>query len=194
MNLKACRCLFHSLMLLVVTSAAAQAPLPRASPEAVGLSPQRLERITRALQADVEGGQIPGVVIAIARKGKVAYFKAFGYRDKLAGLAMTTDTLFDLTSMTKPMVSVGALMLYEQGLLFLNDPVSKYLPPLGKMSVVAVLRIDPKTGAEEAVMRTQPAGGQSVIETVSAVRPMTIRVYASHLRSHVWRHGQHRSS
>jgi CubicO group peptidase (beta-lactamase class C family) len=164
---------------LVALSATAQAQLPRASPEEVGLSRQRLERITQALQADVDGGQIPGAVIAIARKGKVAYFKVFGYRDKSAGLPMTTDTLFDLTSMTKPMVSVGALMLYERGLLFLDDPVSKYLPPLGKMPV-AVLRTDPVTGAEEAVMRTEPATGKSVIETVPAVRPMTIQDLMRH--------------
>jgi CubicO group peptidase (beta-lactamase class C family) len=178
-RLKAFRSLITFLIVLLVSPSIAQAQLPRASPEAVGLSPQRLERIGRVLQADVDAGQIPGAVIAISRKGKLVYFKAIGYRDKVAGLAMTADTLFDLTSMTKPMVSIGALMLYEQGLLFLNDPVSKYLPPLGKMPV-AVLRANPATGTEEAVMRVDPATGQAVIETVPVVRPMTIQDLLRH--------------
>lgn len=171
--------LIASLVLPLALAATAQAQLPRSKPEAVGLSSQRLERIARALQGDVDAGQIPGAVIAIGRKGKLAYFKAFGYRDKDANLPMTTDTLFDLASMTKPMVSVGALILYEQGRLFLNDPVSKYYPPLGKMPV-AVLRKDPTTGKEEAVMRVDAATGQSVIETVPAVRQVTIQDLMRH--------------
>lgn len=179
MHLRVLRALGQSLMLLLAASAGAQTPLPAsARPEVVGLSSERLERIRRAIQADVDAGQIPGAVIAIARRGKLAYFKAFGYRDKSRGLPMTTDTLFDLTSMTKPFVSVAALMLYERGSLFLSDPVSKYLPSLEKMPV-AVMHMNASTGEEEPVMRTDVTG-HPAIETVVAVRQMTIQDLMRH--------------
>jgi len=127
-------------MLVVVASATAQTALPRGSPESVGLSSKRLQRIADAVQEDIDRGRIPGAVVAIARKGKLAYFRAFGYRDKANNVPMTTDTIFDLTSMTKPIVSLGALILCEEGRLALSDPVSKYLSPLGKMPVALVAR------------------------------------------------------
>src|SRR5262245_12858897 len=81
-------------------------PLPRAAPGEVGLSPRALARIGEVLKADVDKGRIPGAVVAIARKGKLAYFEAFGFRDKTAGVPMTTDAIFSIASMTKPMTSV----------------------------------------------------------------------------------------
>jgi len=179
MSFRAFRLLVNSLMLVVVASATAQTALPRGSPESVGLSSKRLQRIADAVQEDIDRGRIPGAVIAIARKGKLAYFRAFGYRDKANNVPMTTDTIFDLTSMTKPIVSLGALILCEEGRLALSDPVSKYLSPLGKMPV-ALLRVEPVTGAVEAVTRTDPATGKSVVETVPAVRPMTIQDLMRH--------------
>src|SRR5690349_6025211 len=110
-------------------------PLPRAAPEDVGMSSERLARIAGVLKGDVERGRIPGAVLAIARKGKLVYFEAFGYRDKAAGVPMTTDTIFNIASMTKPMTAVAALTLYEQGTLLIDDPVAKYLKQFGEMKV-----------------------------------------------------------
>src|SRR5215470_3449029 len=92
-------------------SFAAQAadPLPRAKPEEAGMSSERLALIGRAINSEVAAGQMPGAVLAVARRGKLVYFEAFGYRDKAAGAPMTTDAIFSVASMTKPMVAVGAL-------------------------------------------------------------------------------------
>jgi CubicO group peptidase (beta-lactamase class C family) len=116
-------------------------PLAVAKPEAVGLSSQRLERIGRVLRADIEKGQMPGAVVAIARKGKLVYYESFGFLDRAAGSAMPKDAIFPIASMTKPLVAVGALMLYEENGLLVNDPVGRYLPQLDKMQV-AVMHTD----------------------------------------------------
>jgi CubicO group peptidase (beta-lactamase class C family) len=114
--------------------AAAEAP-PVAKPETVGLSSVRLERLAQAIKQDVDHGRMPGAVVAIARKGKLAYYESFGFVDKAAGTPMPKDAIFALASMTKPMVAVAALMLAEQGDLLLNDPIGNYLPELKDMKV-----------------------------------------------------------
>ena len=153
------RSLFLALIALsFALPVAAADPLPRAEPETVGMSSARLARIGEVLRADIERGRIPGAVLAIARKGKIVYFEAFGYRDKAAGVPMTTDTIFSIASMTKPMVTVGALQLYEQGRVLIDDPVSKYLPQFANMQVA---RMDP---AEQAILDTSPAARQITIQ------------------------------
>jgi CubicO group peptidase (beta-lactamase class C family) len=107
---------------------AVAADLPTAKPEQVGLSSDRLERIGQLLRADVEQGRIAGAVVLVARRGRVASLQAVGFRDKDAGAPMTPDAIFRIASMTKPMVTVAALSLYEEGRLLLSDPVSKYIP------------------------------------------------------------------
>ena len=112
--------------------------LPRAeSPEQVGLSSERLGRITATVAADVERGAIPGAVLAIARGGRVAYAEAIGYRDKDAGADMQLDTIFRIASMTKPMVSVAAMQLAEEGRLDIGAPVAQYIPVIKEMTVGA---------------------------------------------------------
>jgi CubicO group peptidase (beta-lactamase class C family) len=98
---------------LLASSAAFAADLPRARPEEVGMSSERLARIGEVLKADIDAGRIPGAVVAIARHGRLVMFEAYGWRDKATGVAMTTDTIFNIASMTKPMTTVGALMLYD---------------------------------------------------------------------------------
>ncbi len=154
-----------SIALAVALPALAADPLPRAKPETVGMSSERLARIGQVLRADIDKGRIPGAVVAVARKGKLVYFEAFGYLDKAAGTKMTTDAIFSIASMTKPIVGVGALMLYEDGTLLINDPVADYLPQIGKMPV-AVMRKD--------------ATGQIVIETVPVTKPMLIHDLMRH--------------
>src|ERR1700682_4512351 len=78
-------------------------PLPRATPESVGMSSARLARIVPALKADVDQGRIPGALVAVARKDKLVYYEAVGWRDKDAGAPMAKDTIFSIASMTKPM-------------------------------------------------------------------------------------------
>jgi CubicO group peptidase (beta-lactamase class C family) len=124
-----------AICLLASAAAYAEDPLPRAKPEDVGFSAERLARIDSVLKADIDAGRIPGAVIAIARHGKLVKLDAYGFRDKAAGVKMTTDTIFNIASMTKPMTSVGALTLYEQGKLLIDDPLSKYFPQFANMKV-----------------------------------------------------------
>jgi CubicO group peptidase (beta-lactamase class C family) len=133
--MSAIRILAATLGLLASTAAFADDPLPRAKPEDVGLSSERLARIGETLKADIAAGRIPGAVIAIARHGRLVVLDAYGWRDKEAGIAMTTDTIFNIASMTKPMTTVGGLMLYEQGKLLIDDPLSKYFPKFANMRV-----------------------------------------------------------
>ena len=135
-------------------------PLPRAKPEAVGMSSARLARIGPALKADVDQGRIPGAVVAVARKGKLVYYEAVGFRDKDAGAPMTKDAIFSIASMTKPMTSVAVLQLSEEGRVLLSDPVGKHLPAL------ANLRVAPN--------HDNPA------ETVPAVRQPTLQDFLRH--------------
>jgi CubicO group peptidase (beta-lactamase class C family) len=127
------------LVAIACGPALAADPLPRAKPEAVGMSSARLALIGKALKSDVDKGRLPGAVIAVARKGKLVYYEAVGYRDKEANAPMTKDAIFSIASMTKPMTSVGVLMLYEEGRLLISNPVAKYLPPLADRRVAASL-------------------------------------------------------
>src|SRR5215831_9629809 len=95
------------------SQAPAGMPIPVASPESVGLSTARLGRFSQRIKQDVADGKMPGAVVAIVRKGKLAYYEAFGFVDKASGAPMPKDAVFALASMTKPMVAVGALMLAE---------------------------------------------------------------------------------
>ena len=153
----AIRILAATLGLLASTAAFADDPLPRAKPEDLGLSSERLARIGATLKADIEAGRIPGAVIAIARHGKLVALDAYGWRDKAAGVAMTTDTIFNIASMTKPMTTVGGLMLYEQGKLLIDDPLSKYFPKFANMRVA--VRDDGEPTAD-----TVPANRQITIQ------------------------------
>jgi CubicO group peptidase (beta-lactamase class C family) len=109
--------------------------LPTGRPEEVGLSAAALDRLSAALRDRVASGHVPGAVALIARHGKVAYHEAFGARDPASGAPMRTDSIFRIYSMTKPIVSVAVMMLWEEGLLLLNDPVTKYIPAFSDMTV-----------------------------------------------------------
>jgi CubicO group peptidase (beta-lactamase class C family) len=122
------------LVFLVVATGWAE-PLPSAPPDQVGLSAERLGRIGVALKEEIAKGKLPGAVALVARKGRVAYFEAFGARDKAAGAPMTKDAVFRIYSMTKPLASVAAMMVMEDGRLVLTDPVSKFLPEFTRLQV-----------------------------------------------------------
>src|SRR5580693_1761836 len=131
------------LLLPGIVQAAGADAFPAARPEAVGLSGARLERLAQAIKRDVDQGRMPGAVVAVARKGKLAYYEAFGFADKAANVPMPKDAIFALASMTKPMVAVATLILAEQGDLLLNDPVGNYLPELKGMMVATPKGIEP---------------------------------------------------
>lgn len=116
------------LLILILCLPAFSQQLPTASPEAVGLSPERLGRIGSAVQRSVEEKRIAGAVTLVVRKGRVAWLKAEGMSDREAGRPMQTDAVFRICSMTKPITSTAVMMLYEEGRFQLSDPVSKYIP------------------------------------------------------------------
>ena len=157
------RLLAATFCLFASGAAFAADPLPRARPEDVGMSSERLARIGEVLKADIAAGRIPGAVIAIARHGRLVELDAYGWRDKAAGVAMTTDTIFNIASMTKPMTTVGALMLYERGQIRIGDPLSTYFPKFANMKVAA-----------------RDANGQPTTETVPADRQITIQDLMRH--------------
>ncbi len=113
-------------------------PLPTAKPEEVGLSSARLERLSDALKGRVASGHIPGAVAVIGRHGKLAYCESFGLRDPAGGDPLRSDAIFRIYSMTKPIVSVAVMMLWEEGRLLLSDPVGKYLPELASPKVAVI--------------------------------------------------------
>ena len=127
---------FVPLVLAVLVCATlTAAPLPTARPESVGMSSSRLARLDAALQEDIAAGKLPGMVVAVARRGKVVYQKAWGVANLATREPLRTDALFRLYSMTKPVASVGLLTLYEQGKFRLTDPLDRYLPQLANVKV-----------------------------------------------------------
>jgi CubicO group peptidase (beta-lactamase class C family) len=147
-------------LLVLPALPSAQTPA-RATPEAVGLSSARLERLGSALQAYVDHGQLAGAVVLVARHGKVAFLRAVGERDRESHDPMRDDTIFRIASQTKAVVSAATLMLQERGALLLSDPVGKYIPEFQKTTVAV-----PRAG-----------GGYDV---VPAKRPVTIRDLLTH--------------
>jgi CubicO group peptidase (beta-lactamase class C family) len=142
------------------------AGLPMAKPEDVGMSSDRLARIRVAMQRYVDRKEVPGVVTLVARRGKVVHFAATGFRDAEAKAAMTTDTIFRIASMTKPIASVALMMLYEEGYFLLTDPISKWLPEFADMKVALPAPPGERVGAP--------------YKLVPAARPITIKHVLTH--------------
>jgi CubicO group peptidase (beta-lactamase class C family) len=134
--------------------------LPRTEPEAAGMSSSRLARIVTVLNAEVEAGQLPGAVIAIARHGRLVFHEAVGTLGPDRSIPMPRDALFAIASMTKPITGVAALMLWEEGLLGLADPVERFLPMLGDRRV--------------AVLNERVLAGYGPIDTVPSERPISV--------------------
>ncbi len=109
--------------------------LPMADPESVGMSAERLQRIDAFTQRYINNEMVAGTVTLVARQGKVVHFSAQGMKDVERNQVMTTDTIFRMASMTKPIASVALMMLYEEGLFQLDDPISDWLPEFKNMMV-----------------------------------------------------------
>lgn len=140
--------------------------LPTAKPEEVGLSSERLARVRVAMQRYVDKGLVPGVVTMVARRGKVVHLEAVGSRDAESKAPMTTDTIFRIASMTKPIASVALMMLYEEGHFLLSDPIAKFLPEFTNMKVAV-----PASGEDRV--------GQPY-KLVPAARPITFKHVLTH--------------
>jgi CubicO group peptidase (beta-lactamase class C family) len=110
-------------------------PLPQARPESIGLSPSRLQKLSDAFKREVDKGTLPGATILVARKGQVGWFDAVGRQSPADSRPMAQDTIFRVFSMTKPIVSVGIMMLVEEGHLLLADPVAKFIPEFARQKV-----------------------------------------------------------
>ena len=156
--------LILSAWLLCLSAIAA--PLPEAAPESVGISSERLQRLTQVMQKAIDKGDLPGVVVMLARGGKLVYSKSFGMQDKSKAVAMQTDSIFRAYSMTKPVVSVAAMILVEEGKLTLQEPIGKYLPEFKDMKV--------------GVETTDAATGKMIFSTVPAKRPITVQDLMRH--------------
>ncbi|WP_292933469.1 serine hydrolase domain-containing protein [Noviherbaspirillum sp.] len=135
------------------------------SSDRTGFSAPRLEAISKRIQADIDAKLIPGAVMLIARDGKIAYEQALGVQDPSTGAPMALDTIFRIYSMTKPIVSVGIMMLVEQGRLLLSDPVAMHIPELRHL----------KVGVE-----TLDAKGKRVLELTPTLQPMTVQDLMRH--------------
>jgi CubicO group peptidase (beta-lactamase class C family) len=149
------------LLAFFLAATALAQELPSTKPEAVGLSSERLERIGALVQRNIADKRIAGAVTLVARRGHAAWFKAQGLSDREAGKAMSTDSMFRICSMTKPITSLAVMMLYEEGHFLLDDPVSKYLPEFKSPKVLV-----------------KPASGEPY--TIPAAREITIRDLLRH--------------
>jgi CubicO group peptidase (beta-lactamase class C family) len=149
------------LLLVLFPSQSAAQGLPRGNPQQLGISTERLERLSRAFDQYVEKGMLAGGVILVARHGQIAYLHPFGMRDVAAQSRMNADVIFRLASQTKALVSVATMILLEEGTLLLSEPVGKYIPEFARTKV--------------AVARE--GGGYDVVD---AKRPITIRDLLTH--------------
>jgi len=153
-----------ALALFSTTSVSAQ-PLPMAEAESVGMSSERLDRIGQVFQQEIDSGALPGAVVMVARDGKLVYSAVLGMEDPQAGEPMQEDSIFRLYSMTKPLVSVAAMILMEEGKLHLAEPVAKYLPEFADLEVSV-----PATDGD----------GKTTYSNVPLKRPMTVQDLLRH--------------
>ena len=132
----------------------------QADPGAAAPSPARLERLSGFFGNEVATGKLAGAIVLIQRHGRPIYFKCFGVRDVATKQPMTPDTIFALHSMTKPITSLAAMMLIDNGKLALADPVSKYIPAFAAVKV----GVDSKTESGDSVLKLVPPNRPVTIE------------------------------
>ncbi len=160
-----CRVAVATVALFIFTSRVfAEGPVV-AGPEQAGFSAAGLARIDAYLKNEIDQNKIPGAIMMIQRNGKTAYFNSFGVRDPGTKVAMTPDTIFRIYSMSKPITTVAAMMLVEEGKLQLDDPLSKYIPAFA----------DVKVGVER-----KGEDGAAGLDLVPAKRPITIQDLMRH--------------
>ncbi len=135
-NLHKLNTAFATLALCLIATQSFAAALKTAKPEAVGMSEERLQRITDITQQYVDDGKLAGVITMVARHGKLVHFEAVGQRGADDNRPLSKDALFRIYSMSKPITAVAIMQLYEQGLFQLSDPISKFVPELAELTVL----------------------------------------------------------
>ena len=164
-----CSILLLSVLVLSSVFAACAQPAAFSSetvkPESVGLSSEKLNEIDTVLEADIAANKINGAVLLVARNGKIAYFKNYGYRDNEKKLPMEKDSIFRMYSMTKSLTAVAVAMLKDEGKLAFADPVEKYIPSFKDIQVGEVSKDD---------------NGKNVVTMVPPSNVMTIQNLATH--------------
>jgi CubicO group peptidase (beta-lactamase class C family) len=150
---------------LLVSPALSQS-LPMATPESQGMSSARLERLDATMQRYIDTHMVAGTVTLVARNGKVVHLKAQGSRYVEGNQPMTTDDIFVIMSMTKPIVSTALMMLWEEGYFLLDDPISKYLPEYANMQV-----LDDSEGGTKRVPAERPLTFRHVLTHTAGVDP-----------------------
>ena len=163
-------------MLALCTSGGAEAQTV-VEPETVGLSSQKLALVRDALKLHIDNGQIPGGIVLVERNGKVAMFEAQG--KSLSGELLTTDTVFGIASLTKPVTAVAVLMLVDEGKINLDDPVSKFIPEFGAARQVRMLKPGsppPPFSPLPFIVPVAQEAGPPEYEIVSAQKPITVRI------------------
>ena len=170
------------VLLLVGFQSVAARDLASAKPERVGMSGERLAKLTSAMNERVADGTMVGGLGMIARNGKVIYTQTYGQADREAGKPMQEDALFRIYSMTKPITGVALMMLYEEGKFFLNDPVARYIPQLANLEV-ALSTADGDTGivSDGTISRGVGEGDESLQgQTRKPRRQPTVRDLLMH--------------
>ena len=150
-----------ALPLLSSTPAAqAQGLATARTPAEAGMSAERLKRLSAVLQARVDSGEIPGAVALVARKGRIVYHEAFGFRDRESQSPMRTDAIFRMASMTKPVTSLAIMMLAEEGRLHIADPVSRHIPEFKDMKV----GVEKPDGTGKTTLVLEPAAREMTLQ------------------------------
>jgi CubicO group peptidase (beta-lactamase class C family) len=127
------------------------------SPEMVGISPERLQRLDRSLKALVDKNTLPGFVAIVTRNGQIVYHEAYGYADNTSKRTMKTDDIFRIASMSKAITSAAVLMLFEEGKFSLDDPISKFIPEFKNPTVLS------KFNWKDSTYTTEPAKSEITI-------------------------------
>lgn len=143
-------------------------PLPEAKPESLGLSPSRLQRMSDVFRREIDKGTMPGATVMVARGGQIGWFDALGKQNPAESRPMAQDSIFRIFSMTKPIVSIGVMMLLEEGHFLLDDAIAKFIPEFA----------DQKVGVEN----------NGKLDLVPLKRPITIQDLLRHTSGITYEH------
>ena len=156
-------------LFVAVPGAFAEGPLTAAKPKEAGFTSAGLARIDAYIKNEIAGNKIPGAIMMVHRNGKTAYFSSFGVRDPGTKAPMTSDTLFRIYSMSKPITTVAAMMLVEEGKLQLDDPLSKYIPSFANVKVGVEKKGEDGTMGLELVPAKRPISIQDLMRHTSGI-------------------------
>jgi len=169
-----------AVMLLALPLGAASS-VPSAKPEDVGVSSERLQRITQMIQRRIAAGEMSGAVTIVARKGKIVHLEAQGVLDLESKKPVAKDSMFRVASMTKPVTGLAIMMMIEEGKVRLNDPVSRYIPEFKNLKVAVA---QPNAGRGAAAPAPAAPGGRGAAPnfyTVPADREVTVKDLLTHV-------------